>query len=155
MAGQKRLPAVGDGNHPALHGSDTSTALSNLLLVTGNYGKPGTGGYPMRGHNNVQGASDFGCLRNMYPGYDKVTDESARQRWAKGWGVDPSQLSNEVGEGNFLMVQSADQGDIKAMYVIGEETAFPMPILITYIPPLKILILWWCRISFKPYCGVC
>ena len=116
------LWAMGITQHS--HGSDTSTALSNLLLVTGNYGKPGTGGYPMRGHNNVQGASDFGCLRNMYPGYDKVTDESARQRWAKGWGVDPSQLSNEVGEGNFLMVQSADQGDIKAMYVIGEETAF-------------------------------
>ncbi|WP_243470557.1 molybdopterin-dependent oxidoreductase [Vreelandella lionensis] len=116
------LWAMGSTQHS--HGSDTSTALSNLLLVTGNYGKPGTGGYPMRGHNNVQGARDFGCLRNMYRGYDKVTDESARQRWAKGWGVDPSQPSNEVGEGNFLMVQSADQGDIKAMYVIGEETAF-------------------------------
>lgn len=116
------LWAMGITQHS--HGSDTSTALSNLLLVTGNYGKPGTGGYPMRGHNNVQGASDFGCLRNMYPGYEKVTDEGARERWAKGWGIDPSQLSNEIGRGNFLMVQAADQGDIKAMYVIGEETAF-------------------------------
>ncbi|WP_246362306.1 molybdopterin-dependent oxidoreductase [Vreelandella glaciei] len=116
------LWAMGITQHS--HGSDTSTALSNLLLVTGNYGKPGTGGYPMRGHNNVQGASDFGCLRNMYPGYEKVTDENARQRWAKGWGVKPEQLSTKVGEGNFLMVQSADQGDIKAMYIIGEETAF-------------------------------
>lgn len=116
------LWAMGITQHT--HGSDTSTALSNLLLVTGNYGKPGTGGYPMRGHNNVQGASDFGCLRNMYPGYEKVTDESARERWAKGWGVDPSQLSNEIGRGNFLMVQAADQGDIKSMYIIGEETAF-------------------------------
>ena len=53
------------------HGADTSTALSNLLLVTGNYGRPGTGGYPMRGHNNVQGASDFGCLSNVYPAMRK------------------------------------------------------------------------------------
>ncbi|TVP51086.1 MAG: formate dehydrogenase subunit alpha [Halomonas sp.] len=116
------LWAMGITQHS--HGTDTSTALSNLLLVTGNYGKPGTGGYPMRGHNNVQGASDFGCLREMYPGYEKVTDEDARQRWAKGWGVDPSQLSDEVGLGNFLMVQAADKDDIKAMYIIGEETAF-------------------------------
>lgn len=116
------LWAMGITQHS--HGSDASTALSNLLLVTGNYGKPGTGGYPMRGHNNVQGASDFGCLRNMYPGYEKVTDDAARERWAKGWGVAKEQLSDKVGEGNFLMVQSAEKGSIKAMYVIGEETAF-------------------------------
>lgn len=106
------------------HGADTSTALSNLLLVTGNYGKPGTGGYPMRGHNNVQGASDFGCLKNMYPGYEKVSDEKARAKWAKAWGVPPDKLSNKVGQDNFLMVQDADEGKIKAMYIIGEETAF-------------------------------
>ncbi|MCD6009488.1 formate dehydrogenase subunit alpha [Halomonas sp. IOP_31] len=116
------LWAMGITQHS--HGSDTSTALSNLLVVTGNYGKPGTGGYPMRGHNNVQGASDFGCLRNMYPGYEKVTDDSARERWAKGWGVDKERLSDKVGEGNFLMVQSAEKEKLKAMYVIGEETAF-------------------------------
>ena len=116
------LWAMGITQHS--HGSDTSTALSNLLLVTGNYGKPGTGGYPMRGHNNVQGASDFGCLRNMYPGYEKVTDEDARKRWAKGWGVKPEQLSQEEGWGNFLMVQAAADDKLKAMYIIGEETAF-------------------------------
>lgn len=116
------LWAMGITQHS--HGSDTSTALSNLLLVTGNYGKPGTGGYPMRGHNNVQGASDFGCLRNMYPGYEKVADEDARKRWAKGWGVKPEQLSLEEGWGNFLMVQAAADDKLKAMYIIGEETAF-------------------------------
>lgn len=116
------LWAMGITQHS--HGSDTSTALSNLLLVTGNYGKPGTGGYPMRGHNNVQGASDFGCLRNMYPGYEKVTDEDARKRWAKGWGVEPEKLSLNEGWGNFLMVQAAAEDKLKAMYIIGEETAF-------------------------------
>ena len=126
MIGQARsvclLWAMGITQHS--HGADTSTALSNLLLVTGNYGRPGTGGYPMRGHNNVQGASDFGCLKNMYPGYEKVTDEATRAKWAKAWGVPPEQLSLEVGSDNFMMVQDADTHKIKAMYVIGEETAF-------------------------------
>src|SRR5699024_1686147 len=59
------------------HGSDTSTAIANLLLVTGNYGRTGTGAYPMRGHNNVQGASDFGSLTEYLPGYDLVSDDDA------------------------------------------------------------------------------
>ena len=52
-------------------GSDTST-ISNLLLVTGNYRKPGSGAYPLRGHNNVQGASDMGSMPDQFPGYQKV-----------------------------------------------------------------------------------
>ncbi|KWO57651.1 formate dehydrogenase subunit alpha [Burkholderia territorii] len=106
------------------HGADASTALSNLLLVTGNYGRPGTGGYPMRGHNNVQGASDFGCLKNVYPGYEKVTDDAVREKWARAWGVEPQMLSSKIGEDNFMMVEQAAQGRLKAMMVIGEETAF-------------------------------
>ena len=116
------LWAMGITQHS--HGADTSTALSNLLLVTGNYGRPGTGGYPMRGHNNVQGASDFGCLKNVYPGYEKVTEPAMREKWAKAWGVTPDQLSDKVGEGNFMLVEHARKGKVKAMYVIGEETAF-------------------------------
>lgn len=106
------------------HGADASTALSNLLLVTGNYGRPGTGGYPMRGHNNVQGASDFGCLKNFYPGYESVSDPQVREKWARAWGVAPESLSLEVGDDNFMMVEMARQDKIRAMYVIGEETAF-------------------------------
>ena len=116
------LWAMGITQHS--HGADTSTSFSNLLLVTGNYGRPGTGGYPMRGHNNVQGASDFGCLKNMYPGYEKVTDEAAREKWAKAWGVPKEHLSPDIGSGNFTMVQDADTAKIRAMYIIGEETAF-------------------------------
>ncbi|PDO90410.1 formate dehydrogenase subunit alpha [Kosakonia pseudosacchari] len=106
------------------HGADTSTALSNLLLVTGNYGRPGTGGYPMRGHNNVQGASDFGCLKNFYPGYESVSDPHIREKWARAWGVPAERLSLKVGQDNFMMVELARQDAIRAMYVIGEETAF-------------------------------
>ncbi|HZR35429.1 MAG TPA: formate dehydrogenase subunit alpha [Nevskia sp.] len=115
------LWAMGITQHS--HGADASTALSNLLLVTGNYGRPGTGGYPMRGHNNVQGASDFGCLKNVYPGYEKVTDEAIRAKWAKAWGVAPERLSNKIGLDNYAMVEEAGKGKVKAMYIIGEETA--------------------------------
>ena len=55
-------------------GSDTATSLSNLLLLTGNYMRPGAGAYPLRGHNNVQGASDFGSMPNVFSGYQKVDD---------------------------------------------------------------------------------
>ncbi len=126
MIGQARsvclLWAMGITQHS--HGADTSTALSNLLLVSGNYGRPGTGGYPMRGHNNVQGASDFGCLKNMYPGYEKVTEAKNRAKWARAWGVPEEHLSLEKGSDNFLMVQDADTDKIRAMWIIGEETAF-------------------------------
>lgn len=117
------LWAMGITQHT--HGSDTSTALSNLLLVTGNYGRPGTGGYPMRGHNNVQGASDFGCLKNVYPGYEHVDDEKVRAKWADAWGVAPEHLSKKIGLDNYEMVIEAGKRNakFKAMYVIGEETA--------------------------------
>ena len=92
--------------------------------MTGNYGRPGTGGYPMRGHNNVQGASDFGCLSNVYPGYEKVTDAQVREKWARARGVAPEALSSEAGLDNFMMVEDAHKQRVRAMYIIGEETAF-------------------------------
>jgi formate dehydrogenase major subunit len=68
-------------------GSDTSTAISNLLLATGNYMRPGTGAYPLRGHNNVQGASDHGAMPNFFPGYQKVDDPEIRAKFEKAWNV--------------------------------------------------------------------
>jgi formate dehydrogenase major subunit len=99
-------------------GSDTSTAISNLLLITGNYMRPGTGAYPLRGHNNVQGASDFGSMPKYFPGYDKVEDDKARARYEKGWGVE---LSTRQGLDNHEMVESIFKGELKAMYLVGED----------------------------------
>jgi predicted molibdopterin-dependent oxidoreductase YjgC len=76
------LWAMGVTQHS--QGSDTSTAISNLLLITGNYMRPGTGAYPLRGHNNVQGASDHGSMPNMLPGYQAVDDPEVRQRFEAG-----------------------------------------------------------------------
>lgn len=99
-------------------GADTSTAVSNLLLVTGNYGRPGTGGYPLRGHNNVQGASDFGCISSFFPGYEDVTDDDIRQKYEDYWGTE---LSGEVGLNNTTMIEAIHDGRLKALFVVGEE----------------------------------
>lgn len=101
-------------------GSDTSTALSNLLLVTGNYGRPGAGAYPMRGHNNVQGASDFGAMPDRFPGYEMVADDDVRARYEAGWGVS---LPTGKGLDNHEMVAAIHEGTLRAMYICGEDMA--------------------------------
>ncbi|WP_254062496.1 formate dehydrogenase subunit alpha [Acidobacterium sp. S8] len=99
-------------------GSDTSTAISNLLLATGNYMRPGTGAYPLRGHNNVQGASDFGCMPIYYPGYEKVEDEEVRKRYEQAWGVT---LPTSKGLDNHEMVDAIFDGKMKGIYLFGED----------------------------------
>ena len=110
------LWAMGVTQHS--QGSDTSTAISNLLLITGNYMRPGTGAYPMRGHNNVQGASDHGSMPNDLPGYQSVDDPEVRARFEKAWKVP---LPSTKGLDNHEMVEAIHAGKLKAMYVIGEE----------------------------------
>src|SRR5437763_4890498 len=99
-------------------GSDTSTAISNLLLVTGNYMRTGTGAYPLRGHNNVQGASDHGAMPNFLPGYQPVNDPEVRARFEAAWKV---KLPTAKGLDNHEMVDAIHQGRLKAMSVFGEE----------------------------------
>ena len=110
------LWAMGVTQHS--QGSDTSTAISNLLLITGNYLRPGTGAYPLRGHNNVQGASDNGSMPNNLPGYQSVDDPAVRARFEADWKV---ALPSTKGLDNHEMVEAIDQGKLKAMYLIGEE----------------------------------
>jgi formate dehydrogenase major subunit len=99
-------------------GSDTSTAISNLLLATGNYMRTGTGAYPLRGHNNVQGASDHGAMPNFFPGYQKVEDPEIRAKFEKAWNVS---LPSKPGLDNHMMIDAIHDGRLKAMYVFGEE----------------------------------
>ncbi len=110
------LWAMGVTQH--MMGSDTSTAISNLLLVTGNYMRTGTGAYPLRGHNNVQGASDHGAMPNFFPGYQKVDDPAIRAKFEEAWGVT---LPPKPGLDNHLMIDGIHDGRVKAMYVFGEE----------------------------------
>ncbi|WP_035329577.1 formate dehydrogenase subunit alpha [Cytobacillus firmus] len=110
------LWAMGVTQH--LGGSDTSTAISNLLLVTGNYAKPGAGAYPLRGHNNVQGAGDFGSSPDNLPGYQKVSDPDVRKKFENAWGV---KLPEKAGMNNHEMVEGVHEGQLKAMYLKGED----------------------------------
>ena len=100
------------------NGSDTSTAISNLLLITGNYMRPGAGAYPLRGHNNVQGASDMGAMPDRFPGYQFVNDPEIRARFEKVWNTS---LPLERGLDNHEMVDAIHAGKLKAMYMYGEE----------------------------------
>jgi formate dehydrogenase major subunit len=99
-------------------GSDTSTAISNLLLVTGNYMKTGSGAYPLRGHNNVQGASDHGAMPNFFPGYQSVDDPEVRSRFEANWKV---QLPSTKGFDNHEMIEAIYENKLKSLYLFGEE----------------------------------
>jgi formate dehydrogenase major subunit len=110
------LWAMGVTQH--CNGSDTSTAISNLLLVSGNYMRPGTGAYPLRGHNNVQGTSDNGSMPNTLPGYQAVADPTVRARFEAAWKVS---LPITKGLDNHEMVEAIHTGKLRSMYLIGEE----------------------------------
>ena len=98
--------------------SDGSTAISNLLLITGNYMRDEGGAYPLRGHNNVQGAGDLGGAPDYYPGYQRVTDPGIRKKFEDGWGV---ALPPARGMDNHEMVDAAHEGKLRAMYLAGED----------------------------------
>src|SRR5260370_29887601 len=110
------LWAMGITQHT--RGSDESTAISNLLLVTGNYTRRGCGAYPLRGHNNVQGAGDIGAAPNVFPGYQDVTDPAIREHFEKSWGV---KLPPMRGLDNHQMVDAVYEGKLRAMYLVGED----------------------------------
>ncbi len=99
-------------------GVDNVISCANLAMLTGNVGRPSTGVNPLRGQNNVQGACDLGGLPNVYPGYQKVSDSAAQAKFEQAWGVP---LSNQVGLTVTEMVALAGTGEIKALYVMGEN----------------------------------
>ncbi|MCP1122307.1 formate dehydrogenase subunit alpha [Bacillus sp. 3103sda1] len=101
-------------------GSTTSAAISNLLLVTGNYRRPGAGAYPLRGHNNVQGACDMATLPNWLPGYQAISDDALRAKFERAYGVS---IPKEPGLNNIAMLIAAEAGELRGMYVMGEEMA--------------------------------
>ena len=100
-------------------GTDNVKALANLAMVCGNLGIEGGGVNPLRGQNNVQGACDMGGLPDVYPGYRKVHEETNALAMEKAWGV--SGLSRTPGITATEMVDEALKGNLKALYVIGEN----------------------------------
>jgi formate dehydrogenase alpha subunit len=99
-------------------GTDNVKAVANLLMLTGNLGRRGTGFSPLRGQNNVQGACDMGALPNVYPGYQRVNDPDARARFEEAWG---RPLSPTPGLTITDMIEAAHDGRLRGMYVVGEN----------------------------------
>jgi formate dehydrogenase alpha subunit len=126
------LYAMGITQHS--HGTDNVLATANLAMLTGNVGKPSTGVNPLRGQNNVQGACDMGALPNVYPGYQPVAAPAIREKFETAWGcsVPPAlkekfgitwacSLSSSPGLTLVEMLEAAYRGDIKALYLVGEN----------------------------------
>jgi predicted molibdopterin-dependent oxidoreductase YjgC len=107
------------------NGTDMVMTLANLAMLCGQVGKPSTGVNPLRGQSNVQGACDTGCLVNVYPGYQRVTDEIKRKSIAKIWGVDD--LPGDVGLTIVEAMHAASDGEVRAMYVMGENPMMSDP----------------------------
>lgn len=99
-------------------------SLANLQMLLGNMGKPGSGVNPLRGQNNVQGACDMGGLPNVYPAYQPVTSEDARQKFQDAWGATaPLKVGLTVTE----MMPAAAEGTVKALYILGENPVMSDP----------------------------
>ncbi len=99
-------------------GTEGVMSLANLALLCGNIGIESGGINPLRGQNNVQGACDMGGLPGTYPGYQKVTEPAVKEKFEKAWGVE---LSDKVGLTLTEIVGKAGHGDIKVLYIMGEN----------------------------------
>ncbi len=108
-------------------GTDNVKALSNLALICGHIGRPGTGLNPLRGQNNVQGACDMGGLPNVFPAYQPVTDEAVRRKFADGWGVPFERLSPRVGLTVTEMMNGILEGKVKGLFIMGENPMLSDP----------------------------
>ena len=103
-------------------GTDNVQALANLALATGNVGREGTGVYPLRGHQNVQGACDMGALPDLYSGYQRVAQ--ARQKFEQAW-LKP--LPEKTGLTALEMMAAAEEGNVKGLLVVGENPMISYP----------------------------
>jgi formate dehydrogenase alpha subunit len=105
-------------------GTDNVRAIANLATLTGNIGREFTGVNPLRGQNNVQGASDAACMPNVLPGYQRVDLAEPRQKFEQAWGV---AIPSKRGLFATEMMNSAAAGDLKALYIMGENPILTDP----------------------------
>ncbi len=114
----------GMGISQHVHGTDNARCLIALALLTGQIGRPGTGLHPLRGQNNVQGASDAGLIPMMYPDYQRVASPQARQKFERLWGTT---LVGEPGLTVVEIIDAAHAGQVCGMYIMGENPAMSDP----------------------------
>ena len=114
----------GMGISQSTHGTDNTLTLTNLALMCGHAGRPGTGLNPLRGQNNVQGCSDAGGLPGFYTAYQPVTDAVVRQRFEQAW---HAPLPSRPGLTTTEMVDGILAGQVKGWYVMGENPLMSEP----------------------------
>jgi formate dehydrogenase major subunit len=106
------------------HGTDNARCLIALALITGQVGRPGTGLHPLRGQNNVQGASDAGLIPMFFPDYKSVEDVETRAKYEAAWGV---KLDPKRGKTVVEIMDAIHADEIKGMYIEGENPAMSDP----------------------------
>jgi formate dehydrogenase major subunit len=114
----------GMGISQHVHGTDNARCLIALSMVTGQIGRPGTGLHPLRGQNNVQGASDAGLIPMVFPDYKSVEDETIRKTYEDLWG---KKLDANRGLTVVEIMDAIHDGEIKGMYIMGENPAMSDP----------------------------
>ncbi len=117
----------GMGVSQHVHGTDNARCLIALALMTGQIGRPGTGLHPLRGQNNVQGASDAGLIPMMLPDYQHVSSADVRTRFESAWNVPAGSLDAEPGLTVVEVMHAIKKGGIRGMYVMGENPAMSDP----------------------------
>ncbi len=117
----------GMGISQHVHGTDNARCLIALALMTGQIGRPGTGLHPLRGQNNVQGASDAGLIPMMYPDYHRVADAGARALAAEVWGVPAERLDPAPGLTVVEVMKAILAGHLHGMLIMGENPAMSDP----------------------------
>ncbi len=120
--GSMILWGMGVSQH--IHGTDNSRCLIALALMTGQIGRPGTGLHPLRGQNNVQGASDVGLIPMVYPDYQPVEDAANQAKFEKLWGVE---LDPKRGLTTVEMIHAILDNEVYGMYIEGENPAMSDP----------------------------
>ena len=120
--GSMILWGMGISQH--IHGTDNARCLIALCMMTGQIGRPGTGLHPLRGQNNVQGASDSGLIPMVFPDYQRVDNAQARARFEKLWGAT---LDPQPGLTVVEIMDAVHEGKIRGMYIMGENPAMSDP----------------------------
>src|SRR6202521_3528613 len=123
--GSMILWGMGISQH--IHGTDNARSLIALALRTGQIARPGTGLHPLRGQNNVQGASDAGLIPMMYPAYQRVDNPQSRARFSKACNAPVDKLHNNTGLTVVEVIKGILAGNVKGMYIMGENPAMSDP----------------------------
>jgi formate dehydrogenase alpha subunit len=109
------------------HGTDNAMSLIHLALLTGHIGRRGTGLNPLRGQNNVQGASDSGAMPWHYPGYQRVDSEAAAHKFEAAWNIEPGGLNRSLGLTTTEILSSVGPAGVRALYIMGENPMMSEP----------------------------